>query len=115
MREVPEVPVTTWTPPAYAVDERGKVVGVKPGTPNNWGRWGDADQCGTANLLTPERVAAAAGLVRSGKHFGLGLPIGAAGGRPRGRPLPIHLWPMTAGDGVLTGAPLNASDDWSLI
>jgi len=26
---------------------------------NNWGRWGDDDQRGVANLITPEKVAAA--------------------------------------------------------
>ena len=32
----------------------------------NWGRWGPDDQLGTLNLITPERVRAAAGLVRYG-------------------------------------------------
>lgn len=45
----------------------------KPGNPPNsaWGLWGDDDETGTINLLTPERVAAAAKLVRSGKVFPL--------------------------------------------
>ena len=34
---------------------------------SNWGRWGPDDERGALNLLTPERVAAAAHLVRSGK------------------------------------------------
>jgi len=34
---------------------------------SNWGRWGDEDERGTLNLLTPERTAAAARLVRSGQ------------------------------------------------
>lgn len=41
----------------------------------NWGRWGDADERGALNLLTPDRVAAAARLVRSGKVYALGSPI----------------------------------------
>jgi hypothetical protein len=113
MRHVPDEPVTAWTPPTYTVDEQGKVVGAEPGTPNNWRRWGDDDQRGTANLLTPERVSAAAALVRTGKHFGLGMPVVAHGGRrPGGRPQPIHLWAATAGDGVLNDGPANGSDDW---
>src|SRR5690606_24172368 len=32
-----------------------------PEPPHNWGRWGDGDQLGTLNLLTPERVLAALG------------------------------------------------------
>jgi kynurenine formamidase len=33
---------------------------------SNWGRWGDKDQLGTANLITPEKRKEAAGLVQSG-------------------------------------------------
>jgi hypothetical protein len=36
-----------------------------------WGLFGDDDQVGTLNLLTPERVAAAARLVRRGQVFAL--------------------------------------------
>ncbi len=36
-----------------------------------WGLWGEADEIGTINLLTPERVAAAARLVRRGQIFPL--------------------------------------------
>src|SRR6476620_112318 len=32
----------------------------------NWGRWGERDERGTLNLLTPERVVHAASLVRTG-------------------------------------------------
>lgn len=46
---------------------------VKPGNPlhSAWGLWGDDDEVGTLNLLTEERVLAAAGLVRTGKVFPL--------------------------------------------
>jgi kynurenine formamidase len=46
---------------------------VTPGAPPHsaWGLWGDQDELGTLNLLTPERVATAARLVRTGKTFGL--------------------------------------------
>lgn len=33
---------------------------------SNWGRWGPDDQLGTLNLVTPEKVASAAALVRAG-------------------------------------------------
>lgn len=39
---------------------------------SNWGRWGDEDERGTINLLTAERAAAAAALVRSGRVVALG-------------------------------------------
>jgi kynurenine formamidase len=37
----------------------------------NWGRWGDDDQRGAVNLITPEKRAAAAKLVRSGRAVSL--------------------------------------------
>jgi hypothetical protein len=45
----------------------------KPDSPpySAWGVFGDDDQIGTLNLLTPERVAAAARLVRRGQVFAL--------------------------------------------
>src|SRR5213080_838155 len=58
MRDVPEPQLAEWIPPSYTVDERGKVLGARPGEPNNWGRWGDDDQRGTANLLTAAPVQA---------------------------------------------------------
>ncbi len=46
---------------------------VTPGAPPHsaWGLWGQDDELGTLNLLTPERVANAARLVRQGKVFAL--------------------------------------------
>ena len=32
-----------------------------------WGRWGDDDQVGAVNLITPEKRVRAAGLVRTGR------------------------------------------------
>src|SRR5690606_39772154 len=49
-----------------------------PEPPHNWGRWGDGDQLGTLNLLTPERVLAALGAARTGRVLGLALPIKGA-------------------------------------
>jgi len=42
---------------------------------SNWGRWGPEDQRGALNHLTPERVTAAAGLVRNGATVTLSLPL----------------------------------------
>ncbi|MEO8457960.1 MAG: cyclase family protein [Chloroflexota bacterium] len=51
-----------------------------PATPGNppgssWGLWGDEDELGCLNLLTPERVVSAAKLVRTGEVFPLNLRI----------------------------------------
>lgn len=35
---------------------------------SNWGRWGAEDESGTLNYLTPEKIAAGARLVKSGKR-----------------------------------------------
>jgi kynurenine formamidase len=41
----------------------------------NWHRWGDDDQAGTLNLITPEVVVAAAASVRYGRVVPLGIPL----------------------------------------
>ena len=41
----------------------------------NWGRWGKDDQIGTLNHILPEDIVRAAGLIRTGKVFALGIPL----------------------------------------
>ena len=50
---------------------------VRAGAPKGaaWGVFGDDDEVGTINLMTPERVVDAASLIQSGKVFALNLPI----------------------------------------
>ncbi len=45
----------------------------------NWGRWGDADERGALNLLTPEVVLRATQSCRTGKLYNLGLPVQRSG------------------------------------
>jgi kynurenine formamidase len=45
----------------------------------NWGRWGDEDERGALNLLTPDMIRAAAASVRGGRVYSLGIPIQAEG------------------------------------
>ncbi len=45
----------------------------------NWGRWGDDDERGALNLLTPEAVRAGAAAVTTGKVYSLGIPIQSTG------------------------------------
>jgi kynurenine formamidase len=109
-----EVPLSGWTPPNYSVNEKGKVSGAVPGKYNNWGRWGEEDQKGTLNLVTPERIKRAAGLIRTGVRFPLGLPIGipTAGGegghtakgarRNISRGYLMHFFGAVSGDAVLS-------------
>ena len=55
----------------------------------NWGRWGDADELGTLNLITTEKVAQAAepGQARQGLPAGRGLRLVGTAGRV---PLPAE-------------------------
>src|SRR3954462_15709600 len=47
----------------------------KTGERHAWGAFGEGDQLGTINLLTPERVLAASKLVRKGSVINLSLPL----------------------------------------
>lgn len=66
----------------------------------NWGRWGDDDELGTLNLITADKVAEAASLVRQGKVISLGGDFGSNG--PQGafkfRFNPIHVMTVDGGD-----------------
>lgn len=46
---------------------------------SNWGRWGESDERGALNLLTPERVLAALRLPKTGKTYSLSIPIQRSG------------------------------------
>jgi hypothetical protein len=45
----------------------------------NWGKWGDSDQIGTLNYITPEKIIAASRLVKGGRSFPLCAPFEADG------------------------------------
>ena len=70
---------------------------------SNWGRWGKDDQIGTLNNIEPADIVAAAGLVRKGKVFALGLSLkepiqsGLFGGRWN----PIHQLLATGTDAAI--------------
>lgn len=85
---------------------------------SNWGRWGPDDQLGTLNNVTPADIVAAAGLIRRGKTFALGLALdqkiqsGLFGGRWN----PIHTMLATGTDAVAgaqdgDGVYLRYADD----
>lgn len=59
---------------------------------SNWGRWGDDDQLGCGNLLTPEAARRGVDAVRSGRRIGLAVDLKADGiqvGQPARRYNPI--------------------------
>jgi kynurenine formamidase len=67
-------------------------------TLSNWGRWGDRDQLGTLNLITPEKRIASARLVRSGRSVSCArsLPTQPAADNPN--PV-VHHMTGTASEG----------------
>ena len=79
---------------------------------SNWGRWGKDDQIGTLNHVTPQDIVNAAGLIRTGKVFALGIPLDANGpqtGLFGGRFNPIHQMLATGTDAVA------GRQDWNRI
>lgn len=90
----------SWTPPDYAVDVSGKVVGVAAPEPNNWGRWGEDDQRGTANLITSQRLVHAAGLIKTGETHSLAISIDARAPAHSSRLKPTRLNSLTGTDYV---------------
>jgi hypothetical protein len=69
----------------------------------NWGRWGKDDQIGTLNHVRPEDIIKAAGLIRTGRVFALGIPLDRTGpqtGLFGGRFNPIHQMLATGTDAI---------------
>ncbi len=91
---------------------------VKDGAPagSAWGLFGDNDQLGCLNLLTPERVLAAARLVRKGAVFSLNLRIDEPNPPLFGRGAPKHtlidLGGGVARDDYLDSFYPQASSQW---
>jgi kynurenine formamidase len=78
----------------------------------NWGRWGDDDERGTLNHITPERLVAAGALIRQGRIFDLGIPFDDAGPQPGGgRINPVHLMSQT-GDTQMFPGGFKYADDY---
>ena len=77
---------------------------------SNWGRWGDDDQLGTLNNISPDDIVNAAKLVRKGKTFALGLDLkekiqsGLFGGRWN----MIHQMMATGTDAVVGAQTVTA-------
>jgi kynurenine formamidase len=87
-----------------------------PARTSNWGRWGEDDERGTLNLVTPDVVHAAAGLVRTGRVFELGQSIQESGVpvEPR-RPGLLHLMRRDGGDyaaGAIAPDDIGTADDY---
>jgi kynurenine formamidase len=76
----------------------------------NWGRWGPDDELGTLNLITPERVRAAAGLVHSGRRVSMAIPINTIAGPDN--PNPATRFVTQAHDVPVDGSKVRFGLDW---
>ncbi len=73
---------------------------------SNWGRWGEGDERGALNLVTPERVAAAAALVRRGETVTLSVLLDTRPGLDNPEPA-VHRMTMLMDDDTRLGAELR--------
>ena len=60
-------------------------------TLSNWGRWGEDDQLGALNLITPEITAAAAATVRSGRTVSCSRPLNTQAAPDNPSPVAHHM------------------------
>lgn len=76
----------------------------------NWGRWGPDDELGTLNYVTPEKVRAAASLVRSGRRVSMAIPINKQAGPDN--PQPASLFVTQAHDVPVDDSKVRFGMDW---
>jgi kynurenine formamidase len=72
---------------------------------STWGRWGDDDERGALNHLTPERVAAAATRVRDGITVALSWPLNTSPAADNPHPADHHMTELGSG-------PLSVAKDY---
>ena len=76
---------------------------------STWGRWGENDQRGALNELTPERIAAATRLVRDGVSVSLSLPLNTQGSADNPAPA-VHRMNLPRTFGEVSGSVQLAKD-----
>ncbi len=82
---------------------------------SNWGDFGDDDQLGRLNLLTPEAVRKGAAEVKEGLSFCLSLPLNLPGGNAiNPRRFPPELRPNLREGKPMVNLPFNLFEDKAL-
>jgi kynurenine formamidase len=86
---------------------------------NRWGLWGKDDERGAANFITPDKLVAAARLIRSGRIFSLAIPLDATGPVFPPRLPPHHTMTVTGADFIADPnaapfgpSPIRFADDY---
>ena len=77
---------------------------------SNWGRWGEDDQMGTLNLVTPEKTRRAAGLVQEGATLSCARTLRYEAAPDVPVP-PLH-YMIESGEGWSSGSNPRASSDF---
>lgn len=75
-----------------------------------WGRWGDRDEKGALNYITPRQVVEAASLVRTGRTVSLALPLNTVSGPDNPKPV-AHFMTMLPDTDIGSG-PLRLALDY---
>ena len=81
----------------------------------NWGRWGNDDQLGTLNFISPSAVTQAATEIEQGRSISLSIPLNSNG--PQDGTLnrfnPIHLMIRHGGEALIEGIDnqIHSADD----
>ena len=70
---------------------------------SNWSRWGKGDERGALHLLTPDRITAAAKLVRSGATVSLSRPLDTERRPDNPQPADHHMTMLIGEDGKTHG------------
>ena len=80
---------------------------------SNWGRWGEDDEIGTLNFVTPAKRVQSAQLVKTGKAIDLGMPFDQKGPFPPGsfRINPVHTMTCLPSDTARAADGFMAADD----
>ena len=82
----------------------------------NWGRWGEDDERGTANLLTPDVVLAACRRPVSGRVYELGIELRRDAPVGGNRIAPLHFMTQDGGDfAALDRRDWGTADDYMVL
>lgn len=76
---------------------------------SNWGRWGEQDERGALNAVTPESVLAALSVAGRGRVLSLAQPLDDRTPVPHGKVPPAHYMTRDGGDYAVDGRLLGRS------